>query len=168
MRRRAGFTLIEVMVAVTILGTAMFVLLDAHYTAMRLHDTMQTAADFRQMLETTVNRAEVAVMQGELSGGGDFGARYPEFSWSYEATLVGTETIQLYEVTARVTGPEEEQMRTFLVYVTKTQEDSQGVGMFRRNKGGATGGKPATGAKPAAGANGASAPRASRQQGDLF
>jgi prepilin-type N-terminal cleavage/methylation domain-containing protein len=158
---RAGFTLVEVLAAIAILGAAMFVLLDAHYTSMRLHETMQMTADFRQMLETTVARAEVGVSLEEYSGSGDFGAKYPGFTWSYDATLVGSETIQLYEVVARVSGPEEEQVRTFLVYSVKTPEESQGVGMFRRNQGG---GNTGAGAASSAGAAG----RAARGGGGMF
>lgn len=136
---KTGFTLVEVLAAVAILATAVLVLLDAHYSAMRLHETMQEAADYRQMLETTCSRAEVEVMQGTLSGGGDFGARHPEYTWSYDAVLMGKEGIELYEVTARVTGPEEEQMRTFLVYAIKAPEEGDGSGMFdsKRNTSGA-------------------------------
>lgn len=145
----SGFTLVEVLAAVAILATAVLVLLDAHYSAMRLHETMQEAADYRQMLETTCSRAEVEVMQGTLSGGGDFGARYPQYSWSYDAALMGKEGIELYEVNARVTGPEEEQIRTFLVYAIKAPEEGDGNGMFdsKRNSSGAGNNNSSTGGR---------------------
>lgn len=124
--RKNGFTLVEVLAAVAILGTAMFVLLDAHYTSMRLQETMQLTASYRQMLEMTVNRAEVEVLRGELSGGGDFGGRFPGFSWSYDAALAAKEGINLYQVNVRVTGPESEEMRTFLVYNINSSDDAEG------------------------------------------
>ncbi|MFM1921999.1 MAG: hypothetical protein RLZZ303_3633 [Candidatus Hydrogenedentota bacterium] len=124
--RRNGFTLVEVLAAVAILGTAMFVLLDAHYTSMRLQETMQLSASYRQMLEMTVNRAEVEVLRGELAGGGEFGPRFPGFTWSYDAVPAAKEGIHLYEVNVRVTGPESEEMRTFLVYKISSDEETEG------------------------------------------
>ncbi len=124
--KKNGFTLVEVLAAVAILGSAMFVLLDAHYTSMRLQETMQLTASYRQMLEMTVNRAEVEVLRGELSGGGDFGNRFPNFKWSYDAALAAKEGINLYQVNVRVTGPESEETRTFLVYSINNSEEAQG------------------------------------------
>ena len=135
---RKGFTLVEVLAAVSILALAVFVLLDAHYTAMRLHEIAQNSADYRQMLESTVNRAEVEVMKGIYAGAGDFGARHPLHTWSYDAALVGSENVQLYEVNARITGPDDEQTRTFLVYSIVRPENAEGGdGMFKSKNSGA-------------------------------
>ena len=69
----AGFTLVEVLVALAVLGGALFVLVNAHYTALHLHLMTQESVDERMLLESTVARAEMGVCQDELSGSGDFG-----------------------------------------------------------------------------------------------
>ncbi len=108
--RDAGFTLIEVLAAVAILGVALFVLLDAHYTAMMLNDMTDSEVTMCQLVETAVAQAEVQVLAGELAGSGDFGARYPDCSWSYEAVTAGEdERILLYSIGVQVTVGEETQ-----------------------------------------------------------
>lgn len=103
MSPRNGFTLIEVVAALAILGTALVVLLDAHYTALRLQTETADAVLRSQLLESVVARAEVGVLTGELTGGDEFGPRYPGYSWSYDAVLSGDDPeMQLYQVTARV------------------------------------------------------------------
>jgi prepilin-type N-terminal cleavage/methylation domain-containing protein len=129
--RRGGFTLVEVLAASAILATTVVILLNAHYTSMNLQTTMQTAADYRRLLETTVSKAEVAVMQGEFAGAGDFGGRHPGYAWSFDAVLVGNDYNQLYEVTARITNGSEEESRTFLVYAIKSAEEAEGGDMFK-------------------------------------
>lgn len=111
---KSGFTLVEVLVALAILGSALFVLINSHYTALNLHLTTQEAVDERMLLESIVSRAEMGVAQEEMSGGGDFGARYPGFSWSYEATPSGDTDhplladTQFFRVTATLTRPDQE------------------------------------------------------------
>lgn len=106
MARPNGFTLIEVVAALAILGTALVVLLDAHYTALRLQTETADAVLRSQLLESVVARAEVGVLTGELTGGDEFGPRYPGYSWSYDAVLSGDDPeMQLYQVTARVQSP---------------------------------------------------------------
>ncbi len=111
---KQGFTLAEVLVALAILGGSMFVLINAHYGALQLHLMTQEEVDARMLLELTVSRAEMGVVSEELSGGGDFGPRYPGYSWSYEANAMGdTENpymldIEFFTVTATLMTPEGE------------------------------------------------------------
>ena len=98
-------------------GFTLIVLLDSHYTTLRLHDAMTDEVLFRQLLETTVARAEVAVLAGSLAEEGDFGERYADYTWSFEATPSGDdELVLLYEVNAFVDGPEESRSLKFYVY----------------------------------------------------
>lgn len=130
---QAGFTLIEIMAAVAVLGIAMFVLLDAHYTAMRLYDSVQVESTARQLLESIVQEAEVLVIQGEYSGGGDFGNRYPEFTWTFESERLGQEEIQLYQVNVTLNGPDEPRSLSFYTYAVSPPDEE---GLFNDSSGG--------------------------------
>lgn len=138
--RRAGFTLIELMAALSILGLALFVLLDAHYTTLMLHDQMTEEVTLRQLTQTVVAKAEVGVLTEALSESGDFGERYPDYSWSYDAALAGNdELILLYLVTATITGPTEDRTLEFYVYNTGLMEEAPSGGASRnrsRQRGG--------------------------------
>jgi prepilin-type N-terminal cleavage/methylation domain-containing protein len=83
--KRGGFTLVEVLAALAVLAIALFVLLDAHYNALRLNSTLNDEVINRELLETAVARAEVEVLLGNLGGGGEFGPRYPDHTWSFDA-----------------------------------------------------------------------------------
>ena len=124
-RRSAGFTLAEVLVALSILGTALFVLIGAHQSAMRLQIEAETAVEERQLLEGAVARAEVAVMTGSLSASGEFGPRYPGYGWGFDAQNVGSDTqVPLYQVTARLTTPDGEKKLDFFYFNTGATDQS--------------------------------------------
>ncbi|HNR29265.1 MAG TPA: prepilin-type N-terminal cleavage/methylation domain-containing protein [Candidatus Hydrogenedentes bacterium] len=113
-----GFTLIEIMAALAILGMSLFVLLQSHYSALRLYDTACSETMIRELLQRTMNYAELQVLAGTLGEEGDFGMRYPEYVWSFESSLVGQdELIQLYEVNVTVRAPDGvERLISFLTY----------------------------------------------------
>ena len=144
-RGSGGFTLIEIMAAVAVLGIAMFVLLDAHYTAMRLYDSVYSESLSRQLIESTVQQAEVLVVQGEFSGGGDFGNRYPEYSWTFEAERLGQEEIQLYQVNVTLNGPDEPRTLSFYTYAVNTPDEE---GIFNQNSTPGAGGGTGRGTTP--------------------
>lgn len=101
-----GFTLIEVMVALAILGMSALVLLDAHFNALRLHTDTRDQILTQQFLEEAMGQAELQVMAGSLSGSGSFGNRYPDYSYSFAAQPAGTQQgLPLYEVVVSVKGP---------------------------------------------------------------
>ena len=125
----AGFTLMEVMAALAILGMSLFILLNAHQSALRLYDTASTEVLVRELLERTMNQAELDVLAGTLSGQGDFTPRLPpEYNWSYEASLVGEdELVQLYEVNVAVRTPDgQEKLVSFLTYNPASQLEEEG------------------------------------------
>lgn len=130
MRRTAGFTLIEVMAALAILGTALFVLLDAHYAALRMNTMMSEEVSMRQFVESVASWAEVEVSAGNLAGAGDFGKRNPDYTWEFSATQESDdESVLLYSVEAKVTGPSEERLLKFYVYDCGALDDTDKKGM---------------------------------------
>ncbi|MCK5862827.1 MAG: prepilin-type N-terminal cleavage/methylation domain-containing protein [Candidatus Hydrogenedentes bacterium] len=123
-KHKDGFTLAEVLVALVILGGGMFVLVNAHFSALSLHLYTQEEVDTRMLLEMAVAHAEMGIATEELSGGSDFGPRYPGYSYSYDAQPMGdTENpymmdIEFYTATATLTTPDGEttslEFHTFL------------------------------------------------------
>ena len=57
LQQRGGFTLVEVLAAVGILGGALFILLNTHYSALRLHEEMAATVERRQLIERVVSDA---------------------------------------------------------------------------------------------------------------
>lgn len=136
MRRTQGFTLVEVLAAIAILGVGLFILLQSQWSALNIHTMMNEEVTLGQLVESIAGKAEVGVLTGILNDAGDFGTRYPDYTWNYDAALRGdSEDIenQLYEVIITVQGPETEKSIKFYVY-NNNPEASEG-GMF--NEGGA-------------------------------
>lgn len=124
-RRNAGFTLAEVLVAIAILGTALFVLIGAHQSALRLQLESENVLEERQLLEGAVARAEVAVMTGSLGASGEFGPRYPGYGWSFEAQNTSSDgQVPLYQVTARLQTPDGEKKLDFFYFYTGPADQS--------------------------------------------
>ncbi len=116
---RAGFTLIEVMAALAILGLSLFVLMDAHYAVLRLHVEVGEEIVMREFVEAAVGKAEMGVLADEMGDAGGFGRRFSDYTWSYEATEAGEDQqVLLYEVNVTVKGPIEERTLQFFVYNT--------------------------------------------------
>ncbi len=140
----AGFTLIEVLVALAILGTALFVLLDAHYSALALHNQVREEVTARQLMDYAVAQAEVELLQGRLAGEFEFGNRYPDYFWSYEAILDQVDTaVQLFDVIVTVSGPDGDETLDFYSYDTGLGNDLDGnvdMASRQRNTGGPGGG----------------------------
>lgn len=114
---KAGFTLIEIMVALAILATSVVILLDSHYGALNLFANAQDEAMMQSFMQQAAGEAEVNVLTRQLSGTGDFGSRYPDYSYSYAAQLVdATQAVPLYHVTVTVTGPSDEAKMELFVY----------------------------------------------------
>jgi len=112
-----GFTLIEIMVAIAIIGTSLLILLDAHYNAMNLFVDAREEALMQGFLEQALGQAEIDLLAGNLEGEGDFGERYPEYAFNYSAELIGEgEAIPLYEAFVSVIGPDEERSMSIVVF----------------------------------------------------
>jgi len=113
-----GFTLMEILTALAILGGTAFVLLNIHYNAMRLHEEALGISDEYQLLSLACSRAEMGVLTGTLADGGDFGDRFEGYSWSYNATPMGSDpAIALYAVNVTLTKPDgDDRNINFLCY----------------------------------------------------
>ncbi len=112
-----GFTLIEIMIALGILGTALFVLLHAQYVTLHLCVDVQEEVIMRNLLEQALAQAEIEVLAGNGVGVGEFGKRYPDYAYSFEAVHMGEdETVRLYEVIVKVEGPIETRTMSIFVY----------------------------------------------------
>ena len=135
---KSGFTLIEVMMALGILGIGMFVLVASHQGSLRLYSSAQDDAMSRLLLERVLGEAELKVMEGELSGEGDFGPRYAGFTYSYKAQLYRDEVPGLFELTVQLMGFEEERSIAMFVFGTGNKWD---LDEGRSGSGGAFGSK---------------------------
>ena len=145
--RAQGFTLIEVLAAVSILGLSLVILLESQWTSISIHNTMNEEVTLSQLVESVVGKAEIGVLSGQLNDSGDFGDAYPDYNWTYDAAESassglgdmgsgtgasdGTEN-RLYEVQLTVNGPQGDKQLTFYVY-DNNAEDSQDQGIFNKN-----------------------------------
>ena len=115
-KEAGGFTLIEIMAALAILGLAMFALLQAHYGALRLFSDARQLALTDELTMLALGIAEVEVATGTTSGEGEFNQRYPDYEYRFEAQAVSEDLPGLMEILVVVTGPEvsrEVRMLTF-------------------------------------------------------
>ena len=123
-----GFTLIEIVVALAILGTGMVILLETHFASMQLLVDAQEQGFFDSFLEAAVGAAETEVLFGEESGDGDFGERYPEYNYTFEAIQLDKDNVPgLFEVTVTVHGPFEDRVLVFYTFdANQTEIDGTG------------------------------------------
>lgn len=116
-RRTDGFTLIEIVVALAVLGVSLFVLLQAHFASLNLYLDAEEQALADLFTAQAVGIAEFEILSGEESGGGDFGEKFEGYTYSYSAELRDPEAAPgLFDVTVLITGPEETRTIMFLVY----------------------------------------------------
>lgn len=118
-----GFTLIEVVVALAILGTGMVILLEAQYASLVLFDSAQEEATMSIFLESVIGEAERDVLAGNTDGEGDFGGRFPDYSYTFKATQPDEDNAPgLYEVVVEVHGPIDSREMIFLTYFSDQEQ----------------------------------------------
>lgn len=123
---RAGFTLVEVLAAVAILGGALFILLNTHYSALTLYEQMAEAVTNRQLLERVVNEAEFQILAGVISDSGEFEGRYRGYTWSFVGTPTGGSEevpVPFYQVNAALRTPDggEESVVFYVFHISSTE-----------------------------------------------
>ena len=112
-----GFTLIEVVIAMAILGSGFVILLETHYGSLRLFSSAQDEAIAASLLQSAVGQAEQAVLEGHTEGEGEFGARFPDYQYTFTATQPDKDNVPgLYKVVVTLRGPLDSDEVTFLVY----------------------------------------------------
>lgn len=114
---RDGFTLIEVVVALGILASAIVILLESHYGSLQLFDAAQDIAFTDQLMQHAIGESERSALTGALSGDGDFGARFSDYTFRFEAEPVSPEELPgLLEITVLVEGPSGTREMQYLLY----------------------------------------------------
>jgi prepilin-type N-terminal cleavage/methylation domain-containing protein len=112
-----GFTLLEIVVALAVIGGVMFILLETHFRALRLYESARDEVTIRNFLSQAMGRAETEVLAGNLAGDGTFGKRYPDYSYTFEAQQMGEGYVLLYDVLVTVKTPQEQKHEiVFMVY----------------------------------------------------
>lgn len=112
----AGFTLIEVMVALAILGAAVFVLLEAQSGSLRLQLEADEELTLSYLAARALSQAEVDVLAGNLSGSNDFGKRFDGYAYSYTATASNEALPGYYALEVTLQGPTESRVIDTLIY----------------------------------------------------
>lgn len=117
MNSRGGFTLLEVVVALAILGTGLVMLMETQFATLVMFDDAQTQVTERMLLEWAIGEAERDAMTGSDSGDGDFGKRYPDYSYSYRVSPISQDEMPgLLEITVTVQGYDDSIEMVFLAY----------------------------------------------------
>ena len=120
---QGGFTLIEVVVALAILGTGMVILLESQYASLMLFDSAQEKATMSIFLESVIGEAERDVLAGNTEGQGDFGGRFPDYSYTFKANQPDADNAPgLYEVVVEVLGPVDSREMKFLTYYSDQEQ----------------------------------------------
>lgn len=123
---RNGFTLLEVMIALSILGSAMFLLMESQYGSLVLFSETQDAALMEILAQQGTSLAETEILAGEESGSGDFGEAYLGFTYDYTAVLIDeVEVPGLLRVEFAIHGPDITNEFVFRVYDGVQTDDAQ-------------------------------------------
>ena len=111
---QSGFTLIEVVIALAILGTGMIMLLESHYASLMLFSEAQDATLIELLSKQGTALVEVEVLTGEENGSGDFGDAYPDYTYEFTTHIIDEfELPGLLEVEFSLHTPTDEEAHTF-------------------------------------------------------
>jgi type II secretion system protein I len=101
-----GFTLLEIMIALAVVGSALFVLLNSHYAALEANSDLRNEMTYRNLLSQAMGIAEVEVLAGNQGDSGDFGEQFEGYAYDFKGQAYGEGAPGLYEITVTVTGPD--------------------------------------------------------------
>lgn len=106
-RRRKGFTLIEILIALAILSIAGITLVEANIGSMHLWNRYRETVIARQLLEQKMAEAEVEAISGNKSDSGEFENDYAGYKWSIESNTPESPLNEqsLYELVCTITAP---------------------------------------------------------------
>ena len=114
---RGGFTLIEVVVALAVLGVGLTILIESHYATVDLYVRSEDMAMSELAVAQAAAQAEREILSGKENGEGELGARFEGYSFDFDAKLMDkVENPGLFEVTVNVRGPNLERTMRYLVY----------------------------------------------------
>ncbi len=114
---RGGFTLIEVVVALAVLGVGLVILIESHYATVSLYVRAEDLAMAEMAVGQAIAQAEREILSGKEHGDGKLGARFEGYVYDFDAKAMDkTENPGLFEVTVNVRGPNLEKTLTYLVY----------------------------------------------------
>lgn len=113
----SGFTLLEISIALAILGMGVFVLLQSQYMSLDLFSIVNDQVNEEFMVDQALALAELDILSGNDKGEGDLGELYPDYAYTYETEFIDDiELPGLMEVSVLVTGPGLEEEISFRVY----------------------------------------------------
>jgi prepilin-type N-terminal cleavage/methylation domain-containing protein len=112
----AGFTLLEVLVAVAITGGAIVVLLQAHSASVGLHEKCREMLISQHLIRELISEMEAFGYPGDIDEEQDVSDKYPGFKWRRTCRMLGEDMPGVYEVIVVISAPSEEyQVMTHLV-----------------------------------------------------
>lgn len=94
-RPEAGFTLLEVMVAVAIIAIAMVTLLGSQSQSVSVADRGRYTVDVALLAQHRLALLETEPFEDIASDSGDFGEDYPGFAWRTEVEEISGEDLDL-------------------------------------------------------------------------
>lgn len=103
MNRNRGFTFLEILIAIAVLGAAFTVLLTAHASAIRHEGSARRLMEATLLARQILTETEVNDPPPVGTDAGDFGETFPDYTW--ERQVDSTEFPKLRQVTIRVLWP---------------------------------------------------------------
>ena len=101
MRRRDGFTLIEILLALAILGGSFTVLLMAHAAALRQEARARRLMTATLLARELLTRTEVEGVPELGADRGDFGEAFPAYTWERQVENTEFEGVRLVRLVVR-------------------------------------------------------------------